>query len=278
MLTLRGEKSALWSAWKRKDQTFYQCAIDCRSVGIHWSNIKLIVQARRKAGENITVDRWAKQHAPVTKQWLDQFADFANHWGEFIETWRWMKSMPYAPQRRPGLHVFQDLMIEKSRYDHLSRTRQGTYGSQRDQIAARNGNSVSKVGDVLFGAIESLTPTNQLICGDVAGGLRSHVPDLAADLAIVDPPFWLSRYQRGAIAERCYSLAGMTPRFNEAWDQFESVADYEREAEQWLPEIMRCLSPSVRRAWKATARCVGYPSGGPGQTIPSSIAKTTATV
>jgi hypothetical protein len=50
MLTLGGEKTALWKAWRRKDQTFYQCALECRAIGIHWSNIKSIITARRKAG------------------------------------------------------------------------------------------------------------------------------------------------------------------------------------------------------------------------------------
>ena len=33
----------------------------------------------------------------------------------------------------------------------------------------------------------------------------------------------------------------MTPRFDEPWDRFGSVEEYEREAERWLSEVMRCL-------------------------------------
>ena len=59
MLTLRGENTALWKAWRRKDQTFYQCALECRAIGVHWTNIKSIITARRKAGEDITIQKWA---------------------------------------------------------------------------------------------------------------------------------------------------------------------------------------------------------------------------
>ena len=35
----------------------------------------------------------------------------------------------------------------------------------------------------------------------------------------------------------------MTPRFDADWDRFESVEHYEREAERWFMEVMRCLRP-----------------------------------
>ena len=244
MLTLRGEKSALWNAWKRKDQTFYQCAVECRAIGIHWSNIKAIVTARRKAGEDITIQRWATQHAPVSVRWLNEYSDFASRWSEFIETWRWSQSMPYSPERRAGLHTFQDLMLAKQRFDCVSRTRQVSFGGRGERIASAIGNSVPMSGSETSGAVETLTPTTRLICGDVAGVLAQHVADGEADVAIADPPYWLSRYHTPASgADRCYTLAGMTPRFDQGWDKFDSVEHYELEAERWLSQIMRCLNP-----------------------------------
>jgi DNA modification methylase len=92
--------------------------------------------------------------------------------------------------------------------------------------------------------VETLTPTTRLICGDVAGALAQHVADGEADVAIADPPYWLSRYHTPASgADRCYTLAGMTPRFDQGWDKFDSVEHYEQEAERWLDQIMRCLNP-----------------------------------
>ncbi len=243
MLTLRGEKTALWKAWRRKDQTFYQCALECRAIGIHWSNIKSIITARRKAGEDITIQRWATQHAPVSVRWLNEYSELADRWTEFLETWRWSQSMPYSPERKVGLHTFQDLMIAKQRYDSVSRARQASFGGRGERITGGIGNSVPKTGVVTIGHVEHLTPTVQLICGDVAETLKRHLPDGVADVAIADPPYWLSRYYRTSGADRCYHLAGMTQRFDADWDRFESVEHYEREAELWLAEVMRCLRP-----------------------------------
>jgi DNA modification methylase len=241
MLTLRGEKTALWKAWKRKDRTFYQCALECRAIGIHWRNIKNIITARRKAGEDITIQRWAAVHAPVSVRWLNEYSDFANRWAEFLETWRWSQSMPYSPERKAGLRTFQDLMLVKQRYDSVSRARQAAFGGRGERITGGSGNSVPKTGIGTIGNIEQLTPTVRLICGDVADMLRRHVPDGEADLAIADPPYWLSRYYSTSGADQFYRLAGMTPRFDADWDRFESVEHYEREAERWLTEVMRCL-------------------------------------
>ena len=48
MQTLNGEKQALWKAWRRKNQSEWQTALECRAIGQHWSNIKAIIKARRK--------------------------------------------------------------------------------------------------------------------------------------------------------------------------------------------------------------------------------------
>jgi site-specific DNA-methyltransferase (adenine-specific) len=243
MLTLRGEKSALWKAWKRKDQTFYQCALECRAVGIHWANIKQILMARRKAGEDITIQKWAAQHAPVSVRWLNGYADFASRWSEFVETWRWSKKMPYSPERRVGLHTFLDLMLAKRRYDCVSHTRQLSFGGRGERFSYPIGHSVPMSGYETSVAVETLTPVNRLICGDGADMLKRYVPDQIADIAIADPPYWLSRYYHSSGADRCYWLAGMTPRFDQSWDKFDSVESYEHEVERWLDEAMRCLKP-----------------------------------
>ena len=151
MLTLRGEKTALWKAWRRKDQTFYQCALECRAIGAHWTNIKSIITARRKAGEDITIQKWATQHAPVSVRWLNEYSEFANRWAEFLETWRWSQSTPYSPERKAGLHTFQDLMLAKQRYDSVSRARQTSFGGRGARITGGSGNSVPKTGTGTIG-------------------------------------------------------------------------------------------------------------------------------
>ena len=193
MLTLRGEKSALWRAWKRKDQSFYQSALECRAIGLHWNNIKRIIRERRAQGEELSIEKWARQHAPVTRRWLDEFGDFANRWPEFVTTWRWSKSVPYAPERRAGLHAFLDLMLAKRRFDTVSKARQENFGTL-GSLATRVRNSVPISDTGTLAPIEQLTPASQLICGDVADMLRAHIADGSADLVIADPPYWLSRY------------------------------------------------------------------------------------
>ena len=50
MQTLNGEKQALWKAWRRKNQSEWQTALECRAIGQHWNNIKAIIKAAAKGG------------------------------------------------------------------------------------------------------------------------------------------------------------------------------------------------------------------------------------
>jgi hypothetical protein len=119
MQTLNGEKQALWKAWRRKNQSEWQTALECRAIGQHWSNIKAIIKARRKAGEQITVAQWSETNAPVTHRWLDEFSGFADRWEEFRAAWKWAQTLPYLPERRPGLHGFVDLINTKAKLEHV---------------------------------------------------------------------------------------------------------------------------------------------------------------
>ena len=119
MQTLNGEKQALWKAWRRKNQSEWQTALECRAIGQHWSNIKAIIKARRKAGEQITVAQWSEANAPVTHRWLDEFSGFADRWEEFRAAWKWAQTLPYLPERRPGLHGFVDLINTKAKLEHV---------------------------------------------------------------------------------------------------------------------------------------------------------------
>ena len=181
-----GEVGSLESR-KRRDQSFYQAALECRTIGQHWINIKAMIIARRNAGEAITIQRWAEQHAPVSVRWLNEYADFASRWNEFLETWRWSKDMPYSPERRAGLHTFLDLMLAKRRYDCVSRTRELNFGGRGGRVECPGKNSVPMSVTETSGNVETLTPTNRLICGDVAASLQRHVGDATVDVGIADP-------------------------------------------------------------------------------------------
>ena len=88
MLTLSGERAALWRAWKRRDENYLAVARECRNIGIHWKNCKTLIRAKRNAGEHITVAAWAKTHAPVSDRWLDKYAEFSSRWDEFQAAWK----------------------------------------------------------------------------------------------------------------------------------------------------------------------------------------------
>lgn len=244
MLTLNSQKSALWKAWRSKNQSFYQHALDCRAVGQHWTGIKQLITARRKAGENINADKWARKHAPCSKRWLDKYAEFADRWEDFDAAWKWAEKEHYAPERRPGLHSLFDLMNSKKRFDTYIKSNNASRSRKAQRaVAVTVGNSSSRSDQQPAPAngVEKLTETNSLICGDVADMLKAHVPNGFADVAIADVPYFVSRYADKSAADFYYDLAGMTPRFDQEWDRFEGVEDYERQAERWLAETMRCL-------------------------------------
>jgi DNA modification methylase len=244
MLTLNGQKSALWSAWRRKDQSYYQHAIECRAVGQHWISIKELITARRKAGDKINAEQWARTNAPCSKRWLDMYAEFANRWEEFEAAWKWAQALPYSIERRPGLHSLFDLMVNKKRFDTYSKVRKDNYRGLGKKTRASVGNSSSQPIETTApaGHVEILTALNKLCCGDVVDVLKAHVADGGADLVIADPPYYLSRYTNPAPADYFYAQAGMTPRFDQEWDKFDGLKDYEQHAERWLLEIMRCLN------------------------------------
>ena len=163
MLTLNGERAALWRAWKRRDENYLAVARECRNIGIHWKNCKTLIRAKRNAGEHITVAAWAKAHAPVSDRWLDKYAEFASRWDEFQAAWKWAQTQPYTPDRRPGLHTFFDLMQAHVVGQHYARARAA--------VARRPAgfqNSVRKAGSATSptDTVMDLTPTARLIMGD----------------------------------------------------------------------------------------------------------------
>src|ERR1700733_8351980 len=124
MQTLNGEKQALWKAWRRKNQSEWQTALECRAIGQHWSNIKAIIKARRKAGEQITVAQWSETNAPVTHRWLDEFSGFADRWEEFRAAWKWAQTTVLT---REAARLAR--LRRSDQYEGQTRTRQGRAGA-----------------------------------------------------------------------------------------------------------------------------------------------------
>jgi DNA modification methylase len=170
MQTLNGEKQALWKAWRRKNQSEWQAALECRAIGQHWNNIKAIIKARRKAGEQITVAQWSEANAPVTHRWLDEFSGFADRWDEFRAAWKWAQTSPYLPERRPGLHGFVDLINAKAKLEHVR-------GERRLRRSEKNG------------------PVNagmQILQGDCLAVLRT-LPSRSIQTCVTSPPYFQLR-------------------------------------------------------------------------------------
>ena len=238
MLTLNGERAALWRAWKRRDENYLAVARECRNVGIHWKNCKTLIRAKRNAGEHITVATWAKTHAPVSDRWLDKYAEFASRWDDFQSAWKWAQAQPYTSDRRPGLHGFFDLMQSHVIEQHYARARAA--------VARRPAgfqNSVRKAGSATSptDTVTDLTSTAQLIMGDFAETSPIHTADATADVVIADVPYFIRNGDDLNTTDYYLAHNGMAPRLREDWDQFNSIEDYEHHAERWLTEIMRCL-------------------------------------
>jgi DNA modification methylase len=170
MQTLNGEKQALWKAWRRKNQSEWQTALECRAIGQHWNNIKAIIKARRKAGEQITVAQWSEANAPVTHRWLDEFSGFAGRWEEFRAAWKWAQTLPYLPERRPGLHGFVDLINTKAKLEHVR-------GEQRLHRSERN---------------DPVNSGMRILKGDCLAILRT-LPSRSIQACVTSPPYFQLR-------------------------------------------------------------------------------------
>jgi site-specific DNA-methyltransferase (adenine-specific) len=85
-----------------------------------------------------------------------------------------------------------------------------------------------------------LTATATLLHGDVADMMREHIADASIDLAIADVPYFI----RGPIevTEPCIHRNGMKAPFNEEWDHFDSIEQYEEFCAAWIDQTMRCLN------------------------------------
>jgi DNA modification methylase len=228
------ERTALIRSLKSAGTNWLAMCSDFRDAGVHWRNIRADCKERK-----INAGKWATENAPIRLRWLDKYAEFADRWDEFLESWRWSEALPYAPERRPGLWGAFDLMDTKKRFDTYSEARKRNYRGDggngtvvpfppTERHLATKGNPIR------------LTATATLLHGDVTDMMAEHVADASIDLAIADVPYFI----RGPIEamEPHIHRNGMKAPFNEEWDRFDSIEQYEEFCTAWIAQAMRCLN------------------------------------
>jgi hypothetical protein len=219
--SLTAECAALIRSLKTADSSWYAMCSAFRDAGLHWSNIKTECREQR-----ISAGTWAAENAPLSKRWLDKYAEFAGRWDEFQTAWDWSQSLTYAPERRPGLWGCFDLMDAKQRFATYSEARKRSY---------RGDNGLGTV-------VPIRTSERTLLHGDVSDMMREHLADASIDVAIGDVPYFLRGPEENPSTDCHAQQTGKKPLFNEEWDRFESIEDYETFCTGWIDEAMRCLN------------------------------------
>jgi site-specific DNA-methyltransferase (adenine-specific) len=234
--SLAAERAALIRSLKSAETNWFSMCCDFRDAGLHWLNIKAECRERK-----ISAGKWASENAPLSKRWLDKYAEFAVRWDEFQASWKWSQSLPYAPERRVGLVGCFDLMDAKMRFDTYSESRKKSYRGEPGMgsdfpIRLQNNQRPRSKGPI------SLTATATLLHGDVTEMMQNHIADSSVDLAIADVPYFLRGPQEPTVTDFYIQQNGMKPLFNELWDRFGSITEYESFCTAWIDETMRCLN------------------------------------
>jgi len=232
--SLAAERAALIRALKSAETNWFAMCSDFRDAGEHWSNIKMECRERK-----ISAGKWAAENAPLSKRWLDRYAEFARRWAEFLESREWSQSLSYAPERRPGLCGCFDLMDAKARFDTYSKSRTRSYRDDTGMGSVLPNPRTERRSD---GSPIRLTATATLLHGDVTAMMREHIADGSIDLAIADVPYFLRRSPATTAADLYIEHNGMKPMFNEQWDRYDSIEQYEVFCTGWIDEAMRCLN------------------------------------
>ena len=242
MLPLKQEKAALHKAYRQALKSYFEHAEDCRDIGVHWNNIKTQLTELRRAGRStLTIEQWAAINAPIGRRWLDEFGKLAHEWGEFEGAWKLWQTVPYTSYRgAPGLKSFLKLSDWKKRYELYANARKAALSKKKRSRKGGNSGSGKTAPVTTAGDVEEVTPLNWLICGEVVKAMKAHIPDEFADVVAADVPYRLSRYST-QVVDYYLDAFGMKPRLAEEWDKFDSLEEYERQAEQWLEQIMRSL-------------------------------------
>jgi DNA modification methylase len=232
---LATERFALIRSLKSAETNWYAMCCNFRDAGQHWLNIKAECRERR-----IGAGAWATDNAPLSKRWLDKFAEFAGRWDEFRAAWKWSQSLGYSPERRPGLWGCFDLLDAKARFDTYSGPRRESYGGPATMGTVVPIAMTGRTAKATKNPIR-LTATATLLHGDVTEMMAAHVTSGSVDVIIADVPYFLRKSAEVTASDFRENQKGMKPLFNEEWDRFNGIADYETFCEAWIDEAVRCL-------------------------------------
>jgi site-specific DNA-methyltransferase (adenine-specific) len=234
--SLVAERAALIRSLRGAEKNWFAMCSDFRDAGIHWRNIRAECRERK-----ISAAKWATENAPISLRWLDKYGQFAGRWDEFLEPWRWSKALPYSPERRPGLWGAFDLMDAKARFDTYSEARKRNYRGD-------GGNGIvvpfplTKRHIAAEGSPIRLSATATLLHGDVTEMMAEHIADASIDLAIADVPYFIRGPIEATAMDAYIDRNGVKVPFNEAWDRFDSIEQYEEFCTAWIEEALRCLN------------------------------------
>ena len=173
----------------------------------------------------------------VDRHWHEWHAD---RWDEFRASWKWSQLLPYATERRPGLWGCFDLMDAKQRFDTYSKSRKRSYrgGARlRTEIPVL---PTKRLREEEKNPIR-LTQTATLLHGDVTHMMRLQIATGSIDLAIADVPYFMRSPGQTTVTVSD-QRDGKKPLFNEEWDRFASMEDYELFCAAWIDEAIRCLN------------------------------------
>jgi len=230
------ERTALIRSLKSAETNWFAMCSDFRDAGIHWRNIRQECKERK-----ISIGKWATENAPISRRWLDKYAEFADRWDEFLAASKWSVTLPYAPERRPGLWGCFDLMDAKTRFDTYSEARKRNYrgDSGKGTVVPR---SPTKQPPTTDGNPILLATTAMLLHGDVNHMMGEHIADASVDLAIADVPYFIRGPVEFTAKDAYIHRNGMKAPFNEEWDQFDSIEQYEEFCAAWIEQALRCIN------------------------------------
>jgi hypothetical protein len=82
---IRAAKAQLFRAIKSARQHEFAMYRDLREVGLAWIAIcAWCDDPDAHSGAKISAHKWALENAPFGKRWLDEHAEFAGNWDEFV--------------------------------------------------------------------------------------------------------------------------------------------------------------------------------------------------
>jgi hypothetical protein len=112
---LRAAKTYVINELRAAEQSELQSLRHLRNAGQEWIKIK-----EELGGRGLNISDWCKTHMPVSRQWLDRYAELAKGWREFLSARKWAGDVGYMSRRESGLDFALELMTAKHRYDTIS--------------------------------------------------------------------------------------------------------------------------------------------------------------